>query len=75
MEFPMSENQVVALSDVRKEYMLGETKVEALRGVSVTVDKGEFMAIAGSSGSGKSTILNMIGCIDSQWPVDRRLLP
>jgi len=61
----MSENNVVELLNVRKEYMLGDTKVEALRGISMTVDKGDFMAIAGPSGSGKSTILNMIGCIDT----------
>ncbi len=64
-ELIMSGQSVIALSDVRKEYMLGQTKVEALRGVSLVVDKGAFMAIAGPSGSGKSTILNMIGCIDT----------
>jgi putative ABC transport system ATP-binding protein len=61
----MSDNRVVELVNVRKEYMLGETRVDALRGVSLTVDKGEFMAVAGPSGSGKSTMLNMIGCIDT----------
>jgi putative ABC transport system ATP-binding protein len=61
----MPETHVIELNNVRKEYLLGQTKVEALRGVSLTVDKGEFLAIAGPSGSGKSTILNMIGCIDA----------
>ena len=61
----MSEHPVIQLSDVRKDYLLGQTKVEALRGVSLAVDKGEFLAVAGPSGSGKSTILNMIGCIDT----------
>ena len=51
---------VAELHDVRKEYLLGETKVEALKGISLTIEKGEFTAIAGPSGSGKSTILNMI---------------
>jgi putative ABC transport system ATP-binding protein len=61
----MPDPHVIELNQVRKEYLLGQTKVEALRGVSLTVDKGEFLAIAGPSGSGKSTILNMIGCIDT----------
>jgi putative ABC transport system ATP-binding protein len=56
---------VVDLQDVRKQYMLGETRVDALRGVSLRIERGEFLAIAGPSGAGKSTILNMIGCIDT----------
>jgi putative ABC transport system ATP-binding protein len=58
-------NAIVQLSEVTKEYQLGTTKVEALKGVSFEVQAGEFTAIAGPSGSGKSTILNMIGCIDN----------
>jgi len=56
---------VVELADVRKHYMLGDTRVDALRGVSLAIEKEDFLAIAGPSGSGKSTILNMIGCIDN----------
>lgn len=56
---------IIQLSDVTKEYFLGTTKVEALKGVSFEITQGEFTAIAGPSGSGKSTILNMIGCIDN----------
>ncbi|MEI6876706.1 MAG: ABC transporter ATP-binding protein [Spirochaetota bacterium] len=55
---------VVELKGVKKEYMLGQTRVEALRGVDLSIDRGEFLAIAGPSGSGKSTMLNMFGCID-----------
>ena len=56
---------IIQLTDVTKEYFLGTTKVEDLRGVSFEISRGEFTAIAGPSGSGKSTILNMIGCIDN----------
>jgi putative ABC transport system ATP-binding protein len=63
---------VVNLVDVKKTYMLGETRVEALRGVSLQIEGGEFLAIAGPSGAGKSTILNMIGCIDT--PSEGRVL-
>ena len=61
----MENTRLVEIADVKKHYMLGDTRVDALRGVSLTIDRGEFMAIAGPSGSGKSTILNMIGCIDT----------
>ena len=55
---------VVELKGVKKQYMLGQTRVDALRGVDLVIGKGEFLAIAGPSGSGKSTMLNMFGCID-----------
>lgn len=57
-------DKIVALEGVTKHYMLGSTKVEALKGVSLEIGQGEFSAVAGPSGSGKSTILNLIGCID-----------
>jgi putative ABC transport system ATP-binding protein len=55
---------VIRVEDVHKYYDLGETRVHALRGVSVDVGRGEFVAIMGASGSGKSTFMNMLGCLD-----------
>jgi putative ABC transport system ATP-binding protein len=55
---------VIRVEDVHKYYDLGETKVHALRGVSLDIGRGEFVAIMGSSGSGKSTFMNMLGCLD-----------
>ncbi len=56
---------IVSIRDVVKEYELGQTVVQALRGVSLEVEKGEFISIAGPSGSGKTTLLNLIGCVDT----------
>ena len=55
---------VIKVKELKKEYHLGKTKVQALRGISLSVQKGEFMSIVGASGSGKTTLLNIIGCVD-----------
>ena len=55
---------VIRLSEITRTFNLGDTEVHALQAVSVSVDAGEFVAIMGSSGSGKSTMMNIIGCLD-----------
>lgn len=61
----MQASEILALKNVTKTYHLGETTVQALRGLDLTIHKGEFTALIGKSGSGKSTLLNLVGCIDS----------
>ena len=59
-----SSNAVIRVEELHKYYELGETRVHALRGVSLAVERGDFLAIMGASGSGKSTFMNILGCLD-----------
>ena len=59
-----NDDAVIRVEEIHKYYELGETRVHALRGVSVDVRGGEFVAVMGASGSGKSTFMNILGCLD-----------
>ena len=57
-------NAIIKVNELRKDYHVGEMTVHALRGVNLEINEGDFAAIMGASGSGKSTMLNILGCLD-----------
>lgn len=66
-------NEIIQLKDIVKHYEVGTQVVKALRSVSISILKGEYVAIMGASGSGKSTMMNIIGCLDTPTSGDYHL--
>ncbi|HEX2929850.1 MAG TPA: ABC transporter ATP-binding protein [Candidatus Binatia bacterium] len=57
-------SEVIRVENLHKTYHMGDVEVPALRGIDLTIERGEFVAVMGSSGSGKSTFMNILGCLD-----------
>jgi putative ABC transport system ATP-binding protein len=62
---PTDPDVVIRIEGITKEYVMGETVIQALKGVDLTIHRNEYLAVMGPSGSGKSTLMNMLGCLDT----------
>lgn len=69
----MDRKPIIELERIRRDFLVGEETVHALRGISFTIRQGEFVTIMGTSGSGKSTLLNLLGCLDTPTEGEYRL--
>jgi len=61
----MAKDPLITLTDIGRKYVIGAETIHALKSVSLTIEKGEFVALMGPSGSGKSTLMNILGCLDT----------
>ena len=67
------ENTIIEVVNLKKDFYVGDVTVRALKGINIRIQKGEFVAIMGASGSGKSTMLNILGCLDKPTSGDYQL--
>jgi len=58
-------NSIIHLETIKKSYYLGKNELQVLKGISLDINKSEYVALMGPSGSGKSTLMNILGCLDS----------
>ena len=65
MRHPIHSPSLISIEDLHKSFPMGDGRISALRGVSATIDRGEYVAVMGRSGSGKSTLMNILGCLDT----------